>query len=138
MVEKVEIDVVLKLDKSDIDKQGSESGDSDSELDIPDVDSGKKGSKTAGNVTGKFSKLIGGTEGQASNLINFAKNPAGMLGGSMGSLGKAVPFIAAITAVLAIPKVIEKIGAFLTAPGGIFDIRLKLILSKAQNALFSR
>jgi len=86
----------------------------------------------------KLAKLIGGTKGQAGNLINFAKGPAGMLEGVMGTLGKALPFIAVITAIIALPATIKKIGDFLTGPGGPFDKRLKIVLAQFQNAFLTR
>lgn len=88
--------------------------------------------------TKELSNLIGGTPSQAGNLVNLAKNPAGVISGLMGTIGKAVPFIAAITSILALPKVIKKIGDFLTAPGSPFDKRLKIISRDAQNAFLDR
>ncbi len=82
--------------------------------------------------------LIGGTQGQAGNLINLAKNPTGAISGIMGALGKTLPFIAVITTILSLPTVVKKIGDFLTAPGSPFDKRLKIISTDALNAFLSR
>jgi len=48
-----------------------------------------------------------------------------MIGGLMGSIGKAIPFIGAVLAILTLPETIKKVAGFLTAPGGPFDRRLK-------------
>jgi len=97
----------------------------------------KKGKKATGKSK-QLANLIGSTDGQAGNLINFAKNPSSMLSGVMGALGKTLPFIAVITAVIALPKVIKKIGDFLTQKGGPFDRFLKVLSTDANNAFYSR
>lgn len=56
----------------------------------------------------------------------------------MGSIGKAIPFIGAVLAILTLPETIKKVAGFLTAPGGPFDRRLKIILSENQNAFLTR
>ena len=117
----------------------------DQSIDLDDII--EKNNTQSGGVNSKkkpvgknkdLQSLIGGTSSQADNVVNLAKNPTNMISGLMGSLAKTAPFIGAVIAVLSLPKVIKKVGDFLTAPGSPFDRRLKIISSEAQNAFISR
>jgi len=158
----VEIDVKLRLDKSDIDKEARETpepeikeepeevketiepeDETEIEEEVKDLldEEEKKTDKTIKDepkIEAKLEKLIGGTKGQAGNLVGFAKNPTAMLSGLMSGLGKALPFIGAVTAILTLPETIKKIAGFLVAPGGPLDRRLRIVLSENQNAFLTR
>ena len=133
------INEVLQIDPSiDLDSVAGKKGGTDD--DSPESLAGDllKAEKKKGNRSKELAGLIGGSQGQAGNLVNMAKNPAGFVTGLMGTIGKSVPFIAVILAILSLPKVVKTIGDFLTARGSPFDRTLKIRSTEALNAFFSR
>ncbi|KKK91648.1 hypothetical protein LCGC14_2710810, partial [marine sediment metagenome] len=138
MAEVIDIDVRLKLDKSDVD---AETKDVLPQTDKPDEeisDAGplanlaKKPSipKIDGediNSDAGLSKLLNTSKSGVNNIRGFASNPLQFVGGLMPNVMNMIPVIALITAIISLPEVIKKIVKFLTAKGSPFDRFLKVV-----------
>ena len=137
MSEEIEIDVRLKLDKSEIDQAGnSNSGEASptTKKVISEISGDKK----------KLGELLGVDSTKVNEMTGFFKNPTGFLSnkisaglGGIGKFGVGAGIAGIILSVI-LPIIMKQVKKVLFEPGGIFDKRLKVITAEAQNAFFTR
>ncbi len=145
MAEVIDIDVRLKLDKSDVDAEVKTSTDSRTE---EEIDEGINGPESLSDVVDagfdedeeedKLKKTLDTTKEGIQNISSFGNGPLRFMGKFMPDIMNSLPIIGIITAIVALPEVIKKLVKQLTAKGSPFDRFLKILSVDAQNAFFTR